>query len=54
MEYLAFEEVITKKKDIADELDLLLSNKALVAKPNALQWKFVINSSTMFIINRYV
>ena len=41
MEYLAFEEAIIKKKDIADELDLLLSNKALVAKPNALQWKFL-------------
>ncbi|MHB8871819.1 MAG: hypothetical protein ACYC5G_05180 [Candidatus Doudnabacteria bacterium] len=41
MEYLAFEEAVIKKKDIADELNLLLSNKALVAKPNALQWKFL-------------
>lgn len=41
MEYLTLEDAVNKKKDIADELDLLLSNKALAAKPNALQWKFL-------------
>ncbi len=40
MEYLAFAETIEKKKDITDELEILLSNKALVSKPNALQWNF--------------
>lgn len=41
MEYLTLEDAVNKKKDIADALDLLLSNKALTAKPNALQWKFL-------------
>lgn len=41
MEYLTLEEAINKKKDIADELEILLSNKSLVAKPKAKQWKFL-------------
>lgn len=53
MEYLAFEEAVIKKKDIAAELDLLLSNKALVAKPNALQWKFFRDCTKVLLNPKY-
>ncbi len=40
MEYLYLQEVITLEKDIKQEMSSLLSNKAVVLKPNSLQWQF--------------
>ena len=50
MEYLSLKEIVSLKKDINHELDLLLSNKAAVTKPNSLQWLFFIDCiNTLFI-----
>ncbi len=40
VEYLSLQEVITLEEDIKKEMALLLSNKAVVLKPNSLQWQF--------------
>ncbi|MCX6151629.1 MAG: hypothetical protein NTX22_13995 [Ignavibacteriales bacterium] len=40
MEYLSMQEIISMKEDIKHEMELLLSNKAIVLKPNSLQWMF--------------
>jgi hypothetical protein len=50
MEYLSLKEIVSLKKDINHELDLLLSNKAAVTKPNSLQWLFFVDCiNTLFI-----
>ena len=50
MEYLSIKEIVSLKKDINHELDLLLSNKSAVTKPNSLQWLFFVDCiSTLFI-----
>lgn len=53
MEYLALEDAINKKKDIADELEILLSNKSLVAKPNAMQWKFLRDCTKVLLDSKF-
>ena len=40
MEYLTIREIDSKKEDVKHELMSLLSNKAVVFKPNSLQWQF--------------
>ena len=50
MEYLSIKEIVSLKKDINHELDLLLSNKSAVTKPNSLQWLFFVDCiNTLFI-----
>ncbi len=43
MEYLSSREIISSKEDIKHELELLLSNKSVVTKPNSNQWQFFID-----------
>jgi hypothetical protein len=40
MEYLSLYEINSSKDDIRRELELLLSNKAIVTKPKSIQWQF--------------
>ncbi len=40
VEYLSLNEINTAAEDIKHELNLLFSNKAVVIKPNSLQWQF--------------
>ncbi len=42
MEYLSLKEIFFQRKDINNKLNLLLSNKAAVTKPNSLQLLFII------------
>jgi hypothetical protein len=49
LEYLTFEKIVNKKKDIAYELDLLLSNNVLVVKPNVLQSKYLKDCTNVLI-----
>ncbi len=54
MEYLSHKEIISLKKDINIELELLLSNKAAVTKPNSLQWRFFVDCfNVLFNPNSY-
>ncbi|MHB8581093.1 MAG: hypothetical protein ACYDA4_14725 [Ignavibacteriaceae bacterium] len=50
MEYLSLKEIISLKNDINIELELLLSNKAAVTKPNSLQLLFLSIALTCFLI----
>ena len=43
MGYLSLQEIFSKEEDIKCEAALLLSNKAVVFKPNSLQWQFFKN-----------
>ena len=40
MEYLSLDTIESLKENIEDEMKSLLANKALVTKPDSLQWKF--------------
>ena len=40
MEYLSIQEINSIEEDIRREMELLLSNKAVVFKPQSLQWQF--------------
>ncbi len=40
MEYLSIQDINSMEEDIKQEMKLLLSNKAVVFKPNSLQWQF--------------
>jgi hypothetical protein len=54
MEYLSLKEIISLKNDINIELELLLSNKAAVTKPNSLQWLFFVDCfNVLFNPNSY-
>ena len=54
MEYLSLKEIISLKNDIIIELELLLSNKAAVTKPNSLQWLFFVDCvNVLFNPNSY-
>ena len=54
MEYLSLKDIISQRKDINHELDLLLSNKAAVTKPNSLQWLFFVDCfKALFNPNSY-
>ncbi|MCL4512346.1 MAG: hypothetical protein M1470_14995 [Bacteroidetes bacterium] len=40
MEYLSLKNIVSLREGIEHEMELLLSNKAIVSKPEALQWRF--------------
>ena len=40
MEYLSIQEINSIQEDIKQEMELPLSNKSVVFKPNLLQWQF--------------
>lgn len=49
MKYLSLKEIVSLKKDINYELELLLSNKSAVTKPHSLQWLFFVDCvNTLF------